>query len=271
MFENLFGNVWFWVVAAYVLLAIWSATEWFQVFRADESEALYTAPFCGAVKCVSFAAIAYPKLIFSLIFGKGEAWKLREATPIFGWYWRRKYRREDEEETRQRRISERDERDRQRWEESERRTRARRQWLEDHKLTLYFTTKDGITAVMRPVDYEACRRETYWAIRNELWPHEGLLMPSDKTFLFVTERGRQLLDRNLQQYAFAWAAGWMTDLDAVTCGRIVVEEKKDIFVPWTSESLLSFDQHKCYRSRSFPFSLEFLLTEGQAPAEMQPL
>src|SRR6185295_8501405 len=50
--------------------------------------------------------------------------------------------------------------DRQRVIENERRDNARRQWLAQHRPRLYFNTSNGITAVLRPSDYEENHRRT---------------------------------------------------------------------------------------------------------------
>lgn len=174
--------------------------------------------------------------------------------------WEKKYReevalREREALARQRRNFERAER--------------RREWLIANPPTLYYNIVCGITAVVRPYDYDRIRMETFKAIRNELWSAEAVLMPIPETFVFLQESGRQRFATNLNtESPFNHACGWLTDLDElVRKNNVRLEKKPDIFVPYVNEGLLPFGKHTYRRPGRFAFEL----VDAQAPANMQPV
>ncbi len=174
-----------------------------------------------------------------------------------------------EEERRERRRQQ--EREEQEWklQENIRRAEARKQWLAENPLKLYCKTVAGITAVVRPSEYEACQVQTRKARRNEQWTEERILMPIESTFLFVNTKGAALYSRNCgTSNPLQRLNGWFSDLDdLVEMYNITLETKEDIFVPYLNEALLPFGQHLDAHRENYSYQL----TGGQAPPEMQPV
>ena len=174
----------------------------------------------------------------------------------------------EEERQRQRRQRETEERER-KLQENIRRAEARKQWLAENPLKLYCKTVAGITAVVRPSDYETCREQTRKARRNEQWNEERILMPIENTFLFVNTKGAALFGQSYNTgVPFEHLNGWFSDLDdLVEKHGITLETKEDIFVPFVNEALLPFNHHLLAERTNYSYQL----TEGQAPAEMQSI
>ena len=163
------------------------------------------------------------------------------------------------------------ERRRQTEETNQRRTLSRRQWLSDNKPKLYFNTVSGVTAVLRPVDYESAKRQTQNARTNELWAH-NVLKPVRETFTFVTKSGGELIESNYHFARTYKVAGWLSDLcelcQATECSLV---RDETIFVPWVNETLVSFqEQDQIFRSCHGQASAAELI-DKQAPVELQYL
>jgi hypothetical protein len=170
---------------------------------------------------------------------------------------RERYRRAEEEERNQ---------------ENERRAKARKRWLADNKPRLYFRNLLGITAVLRPRDYEAAQKETAISRRNGFWERENILIPVSETFVFVTKKGKELIDSNTGSDSVSKykTSGWLSQLDdIVEQGGVEMVRADDIFVPWVNESLVSFpEQKEIFKDRA-KTGTYYSLVETQAPKELQ--
>ena len=158
----------------------------------------------------------------------------------------------------------------QRFQENTQRAEARKLWFTKNPLKLYCKTVSGITAVVRPSEYETCQVQTAKARRNEQWTEEHILLPIENTFIFVNKKGLVLFGNNFHTDSpLDYLCGWLSDLDdLVKEYGITLEMKENIFVPYVNEALLPFDQHlSAWREKYYPYAL----TDGQAPAEMQPI
>src|SRR3989344_1451448 len=175
----------------------------------------------------------------------------------------------EEEKQTQRRLREKVERE-QCLQENIQRAEARKLWLAENPLKLYCKTVSGITAVVRPSEYEAGQVQTHKARRNEQWTEEHVLLPINNTFLFVNKKGATLFGTSFRTgYPLDYLCGWLSDLDdLVKEYGITLETKEDIFVPYVNEALLPFDEH---RSTGKEKDYSYELTSGQAPAETQRL
>src|SRR3989344_4318057 len=148
--------------------------------------------------------------------------------------------------------------------EIDKKDKLRQQWLRENPPTLYCNTIDGITAVVRPEDYEKCKIRTTRATRNGLWGVESILMPMSETYLFVNENGRRQIEKVLKTLSpMNHVCGWFTDLDdMVQEYNVILETKNEIFVPFVNETILPFDNHLNAGHRD---RLRWELIESQSP------
>ena len=155
--------------------------------------------------------------------------------------------------------------------ENDRRRKCRGEWLIENQPVLYYKTMNGITAVVRPADYERCLVETKRAIRNGCWESESTLMPILYTHLFLHETGRKHLCQVFNSAEFpACASGWLSDLDDIVgCYNVILVYMENIFVPFVNETILPYSGHIC--STESGEKLRFELIESQAPQELQPV
>jgi hypothetical protein len=155
--------------------------------------------------------------------------------------------------------------------QNQHRADARKRWLVNNRPQLFFNTVNGITAVLRPADLEAIQKETERARVNETWV-QSTLMLAPRTFVFVTQSGRETIRTNYKQAEVYKVAGWRADLNEV-CQKADCQLMRDetIFVPWVNESLVPFEsQYRCTQD-SLAGRLFEELIEKQMPAEIQRL
>ena len=147
----------------------------------------------------------------------------------------------------------------------------RRDWFAGNKPTLYFNTVSGVTAVLRPADYERAKRDTQNARTNELWAH-NVLKPARETFTFVTKSGGELIQANCDHARRYKVTGWLSDLheicQAADCSLVRDEA---IFVPWVNETLVSFQEQVRILMDCNGQASAVELIDKQAPSELQPL
>jgi|GEM_PF-6293833 len=148
---------------------------------------------------------------------------------------------------------------------------GRRKYFELNKPKLYFNTVSGITAVLRPSDWEAAKKETEKARTNELWEH-NVLRPQPATYTFVTKTGSELIQTNDSRARRYKVAGWLADLHEI-CQQTECSLLRDetIFVPWVNETILTFAEqgqafHDCHGKASIAE-----LINRQAPAKLLPV
>lgn len=147
---------------------------------------------------------------------------------------------------------------------------GRRDWFGKNKPKLYFNTVSGVTAVLRPADWEAAKRMTENAKVNELWEHTTL-RPHRETFVFVTKSGAELVQTNDAHARNYKVAGWLSDLhDLCRTTDCQLLRDETIFVPWVNETLVPFEeQGRIIRDCSKATEKE--LIDKQAPVELQPV
>src|SRR3989344_2822538 len=149
-----------------------------------------------------------------------------------------------EETTRQRREHE-------RREENVRRADARKQWLEKNRLTLYYHTIDGITAVMTPGSLEKAREWTEYQRLDGYWGYENLLCPTNgecPVYIFATKQGREAIELragdSISRYKIA---GPFSQLYALRKEfSVVLLPYDEIFVPWVNDSVFKYDKQCRY-------------------------
>ncbi len=132
------------------------------------------------------------------------------------------------------------ERRRQEREEAERKTQEERvrKWIEEHQPTLHYNTVNGVTAVVPKADYDAAIRKRTRDLRNGQTT-EKLLPLLPRTCLFVHASTKNVPER--------FQSGWLSDFDDLK-GVAKVERRKDIFVPFVSETAMPFpEQEKALR------------------------
>lgn len=158
--------------------------------------------------------------------------------------------------------------------EQARRAQLRKEWIAANKPKLYYNTVSGVTAVLRPADYDACQKDTKRSRRNGFWEKNNILLPARQTFVFVVKQGEELIRANtgsdhVRRYKIA---GWLSQLDEIIeKGEVELERKEDIFVPWVNESLVPFEQQMNTLQDCFSSGSYFDLIEKQAPVELHPL
>jgi hypothetical protein len=155
------------------------------------------------------------------------------------------------------------ERDRQqRDEENARRDLLRRDWIKKHPITLCYATIAGITVVMNQADYERARN----AERDRgRW---GILPPLP-VHLFGTPLGIKLFARNsgLGDAALGHISRKATFEDLVAEFSVRLVHCHDIFVPFTSETLVPFADQLYLPV----LNMRRDLLGRQAPEELWPL
>jgi hypothetical protein len=151
-----------------------------------------------------------------------------------------------------------------------------KEYLTEHPPTLYYKTIDGLTAVQRPVDYDANVIATKRALRDGRWMNENVLMPISQTYLFAHQHGRDIFSKNWATDPeskpnkwFEYLCGWPSDLDDIVAQwKVNLVEKSDIFVPWVNESVRPFGSHVLTPK---PESLYAALIEMQVPREFREI
>jgi hypothetical protein len=203
--------------------------------------------------CLSVSTLIFPVLWVSLTFAEARKKKLREA--------------EFKQQAEEARIAQ-EKKD----QENLRRAEARKQWFAEHPPRLYFKTVSGITAILRPADYEYALKDTRAARLNGFWEKDGTLRIYCETRIFVTKQGEELIKKNLHLDSARYEiTGYVSQLhEVVEEGKIELVLADDIFVPWVNESILSFGEQKNFmRSRSSNFCSLEELVDKQAPADLQ--
>src|SRR3989344_4267076 len=258
---------------------------------------VYTAFFIRSVRRLQRQTVVCSRLNKRLYYHLIERWKGTKLQIIailllcllhsliilallpFGWaIWlyysnvdAREYRRKLEEN--ERAIKEGYIKAEQKREENLRRELARRDWLAINKPVFYFKTVNGITAVLRPADYEATKVTTQRMRRDGFWEKENVLYPAKQTFVFVTKQGKEAIDANTASDKSRYkVAGLISQFDDIVAKATAVAIKvDDIFLPWINETLVSFEKqstilHDCVHTGSY-----YHLVEMQAPEELQPI
>jgi hypothetical protein len=156
--------------------------------------------------------------------------------------------------------------------ENTRRAAARKEWLAANKPFLYFNTIEGITAVLRPADYETGRATTRRAITNGFWDDRSfMMMPVRETIVFVNKKGWEGINERSGSVNYK-VAGWLSDLEDIeNRGGVKLVEARDIFVPWVNQTHYSFAEQRELISDCFDKGSYYELVEKQAPREFQPL
>lgn len=158
--------------------------------------------------------------------------------------------------------------------EQARRDQLRKEWFAANKPKFYYNTVSGVTAVLRPADYETCQKDTKHSRRNGFWEKDNVLLLACETIVFVTKQGREMIDVNTGSYFVGHykVAGYISLLDDIVekSGAELVRAE-DIFVPWVNETIIPFAQQaetlkNCHSSASY-----YEMVEKQALAELQPL
>lgn len=169
------------------------------------------------------------------------------------------------------RLERQNEVERQQRQENRSRAEARKKWFATNKPTLYYNTINGITAVLRPADYERMKRETKHARLDERWNHT-ILKPSTHIFTFVTKSGGELIEARGSHIRHGRVAGWISRLHQL-CEEHDCSLVKDetIFVPWVNETLVSFSEQERVFTRGGSDWLAAELIDQQAPPELRPL
>jgi hypothetical protein len=158
--------------------------------------------------------------------------------------------------------------------ENKLRAEARKSYFATDPPKLYYNTVNGITAVMRPADYEECKLQTKRALRDQRWTKEGVLMPSHSARIFLQQSGLELFRTNFNtKEEFSWTCGWLSRFDEVVeRNGVQLEQKTDIFVPFVNESVLPFKDHLPRMHHQWSEGdLTMYLVSRQAPQEMWPL
>jgi hypothetical protein len=145
----------------------------------------------------------------------------------------------------------------------------RKEWFQEHQPRLFYRTMGGITAVLRPADYERVVERTYVAYLNETWGHDYVLMPSLFTFIYANRPGLEHIAKiGTQEYLTGTAGEFFLLMDQAGVELIL---KDDIFVPFVNETLMNFaEQRSVISTRSNMDTLHELVTK-QAPKELQPI
>ncbi len=134
---------------------------------------------------------------------------------------------------------------------------ARKRFFAETPKKVYFNTIAGVTAVLPPLIYDVTQEVTERARIDGRWNSPNVLMPHANTSLFVTEQGRTRVQESSK--GTGHIAGNLSDLRVAEKEyTITLEKKEDIFVPWISEGLLTFDAQaeqlndpKAYRGIQF--------------------
>ncbi len=150
---------------------------------------------------------------------------------------------------------------------------ARKQWLAENPRRLYCKTLDGITAVLRPVDYENCQKLTATNRRNGFWEKENVLCLARPTVIFVTKQGKDLVVANTSSSPGlrCSVSGWLSDLDAIVAQGVELVRMEDIFVPWVNETIIPFAEQAHLLSDGFDRGTYYELVERQAPPDLLPV
>jgi len=154
------------------------------------------------------------------------------------------------------------------------RTESRKQWFAEHKPQLFYNTVSGVTVVLRPADYAAIQKETKRYRCDGFWESGSTLMPARETVVFVTKKGRELVDKSLGSHASGnyMVAGFRSRLDDIMEeGGAELVHKDDIFVPWINEALMSFKEQRSAMNECHSSGSVQVLIWKQAPAEHQPI
>lgn len=110
------------------------------------------------------------------------------------------------------------------------------EWKKANPPVLYYNAMAGVTVVMSIHAYNRVEEQTARARVNGLWQPENVLMLPDETFVFIYASA---LDRVPEEYRSGWVAD-VEDLKKVA----QLERRVDIFVPFVSEAILSFQEQK---------------------------
>ena len=227
MFNNLLQSWQFWT-ACYVVLAFWTAVRW-MVETNDgriNTEGEGYPWWANLYAAVVFTAL-YP--VFLVAYQRGARRELKEVIPIFGWFWRRYYGRKDEE--RRRREDEHQEKLRRR----EERINA---WKRENPPIIFYNTIAGITVAVRADDYELGKERTTRAIVDGDWAGDApCLVPIQKTFIFCETA-------TIGVVSCQYLAGRKSELMVGMAKVARLDQRPDIFVPFVSDALLSFDEQK---------------------------
>ena len=209
-------------VGLYWALALVSAICWMGVIYSQRKEETGEEHSIWAlVVGMVFLLVLYP--VFLIRFKKRE---MRESTPIFGWFWRRKYRREDEE--RRKRGAE------NRRQENEQQARIAA-WHKANPPVIYWNTKDKITVAVSARAFQKGHDRTAAAAMDREWDHPGLLMPIWESYLFYEGEPPTGIP-------LGYFTGKLSRLKIDLARYVKLEGKAELFVPFSSEGILSFEE-----------------------------
>jgi hypothetical protein len=150
-------------------------------------------------------------------------------------------------------------------EENRARRVLRDQWLAENPLKLFYNTMDGVTAVLRPADYQEAARRTSYAVADGLWETEQIFVLQRPTYVFGTVEGQKIVRER-----FGTTPRLLSELyDLRDCHGVELVRDERIFVPAMNERMISFrEQVDSVARPTYPFQQ---LVEAQAPPEMRHL